>query len=88
MCIAHDKRRFEDARQPAYDEKTDIWRIPDILDALLGERFEAALGLPFAAKAVAVATRQEMRRRCRAVDPVQRPNITQVAAMFRRLQLL
>ena len=80
--------RFEDARQPGYTEKTDIWRIPDILDALLGDRFEAALGLPFAAEAVAVATRKELRRLAKRLDPVQRPNISQVAQLFHKLQVL
>lgn len=73
--------RFDDARQPGYDERTDIWRLPDTLDVLLGAEFESAAQLPFPEEVVVKALRGELRRRCRSPREA-RPQIREVASMF------
>ena len=62
-------RPFRPGLMPPYDEKIDVWKIPGVVTALLGnvkgsDRVRMALG--------------EITKRCRADDPNQRPKAEEV----------
>ena len=70
---------FRSDLKPTYDEKVDIWRIPPVVERILGD----VNGSSF--------TKSKLRRlmeRCRATDPRQRPTAKEVLQRLLRVQRL
>jgi len=66
---------FDDKEMPGYDEKTDIWKIPDVLynllgDSLLSQRLKYGLFDKF--------------RRCKAMLPQDRPTAKELLSYFQK----
>jgi len=66
---------FQDDEMPGYDEKTDIWKIPDVLHYLLGKS-NAAYRLKLHL--------YETFRRCKEYEPELRPHASYVKDVFLR----
>lgn len=70
---------FRSDLKPTYDEKIDIWKIPPVVERILGD----VNGSRF--------TKSKLRRvmeRCRATDPRQRPTANEVLQRLLRVQRL
>ena len=72
-------RPFNDEEMPPYDERIDIWRIPNVVDKLLGR----------------VQNSNKVRRllmgiheSCKQEDPNERPTVGEVLELFLRVQKL
>ena len=68
-----DDKPFNDLEMPGYDEKIDIWRIPDVVLWFLGDSLNA---LRIKAKLKNVFSN------CKAIDPKLRPNASDVLKIF------
>ncbi|XP_023646913.2 protein O-mannose kinase [Paramormyrops kingsleyae] len=65
---------FSDELMPSYDEKTDVWKIPDVARFLLGK-------VPGAD--VAHFQLFEIHSRCKQEDPTQRPSARDVLGVYK-----
>lgn len=65
--------------RPAYDEKIDIWKIPWVVEKLLGSVKWSSF---------AKSELQEIMEKCHAVDPRQRPSASEVLQEMLRVQEL
>lgn len=65
--------------RPAYDEKIDIWKIPWVVEKLLGSVKWSSF---------AKSQLQEIMKKCHAVDPLQRPSASEVLQEMLRVQEL
>ena len=65
--------------RPAYDEKIDIWKIPWVVEKLLGSVKWSSF---------AKSELQEIMKKCNAVDPGQRPSASEVLQEMLRVQEL
>ena len=68
-----DDKPFNDLKMPGYDEKIDIWRIPDVVLWFLGDSLNA---LRIKAKL------KDVFSNCKAIDPKLRPNAREVLKIF------
>ena len=66
-------REFVDKEMPGYDEKTDIWKIPEVCLYLLGESPDSAT-LSFHLF--------KIHKQCKEPDPLLRPNATVVLKAY------
>ncbi|KAL9975556.1 hypothetical protein ACROYT_G012729 [Oculina patagonica] len=71
--------RFRLDRMPTYDEKVDIWKIPAVLERLLGE----VNGSSFVKSKL-----RKLMERCHASNPQQRPTANDVLQELLRVQQL
>ena len=78
----HTGARFNDAEMPGYDEKSDIWRVPRTVEALLGAELLAALFASEPHGPVLAAQWELLRAACAAVDPAARPDARKVALLL------
>lgn len=69
----HEDRDFDDSEMLGYDEKVDIWKIPDVCDALLG-RVEGSARLRLQLLPVHL--------KCKSVDPADRPSALNVQEAY------
>ena len=60
---------FSDKKMPPYDEKTDIWKIPDVFEHFIGDS-PGSDSLRF--------TLYNIHKKCKSVDPTQRPTAEEV----------
>ena len=65
--------------RPAYDEKIDIWKLPWIVERLLGD----VKGSSFVKSQL-----REAMKRCHATEPQQRPTANEILQEFLRVQQL
>ena len=65
--------------RPAYDEKIDIWKLPWIVERLLGD----VKGSSFVKSQLC-----EIMERCHAIEPQQRPTANEILQEFLRVQQL
>ena len=65
--------------RPAYDEKIDIWKLPWIVERLLGD----VKGSRFVKSQL-----REVMKRCHAIEPQQRPTANEILQEFLRVQQL
>ena len=65
----HEDREFNDSEMLGYDEKVDIWKVPDVCDAFLG-RVEGSARVRLQLLPVHL--------RCKSVDPADRPSALEV----------
>lgn len=72
------ERDFDDHTMPPYDEKTDIWKIPDVCEALLGRGIIGTDPIRFKLFRIDQA--------CKNTDPAKRPNATQVLDEYLKAQ--
>jgi glycoprotein-mannosyl O6-kinase len=68
-----DDKPFNDLEMPGYDEKIDIWRIPDVVLWFLGDSLDA---LRIKAKL------KDLFSSCKRIDPKLRPSASQVLKIF------
>eukprot|EP00043_Microstomoeca_roanoka_P014265 m.141083 g.141083 ORF g.141083 m.141083 type:complete len:362 (-) comp15971_c0_seq24:911-1996(-) len=78
----HPNRPFDDAEMPPYDEKVDIWRVPETITALLDcdelSRHEYCAAIrPYLAM---------LRGRCKRLNPETRPDARWVLDTVRKLR--
>ena len=66
---------FDDLEMPGYDEKIDIWRIPDVVLWFLGDSLDS---LQIKAKL------KHLFNTCKATDPKLRPSASEVLKIFDR----
>ena len=66
---------FNDRRMPGYDEKVDIWRIPDITRALLGES-DAARQI--------LAELESVHLQCKKANPHSRPEAKSIIRSYEK----
>jgi len=71
-----DMDEFDDKRMPGYNEKSDVWKIPDVCGFLLGDR-------P-ACRAIAYRLFR-VHNRCKESDPKLRPTAQQVLDEYRNV---
>ncbi|XP_028390827.1 protein O-mannose kinase-like isoform X2 [Dendronephthya gigantea] len=69
----YDDKPFNDFEMPEYDEKIDIWRVPNVVIWFLGDSLE---GLRVKAKL------KHLFNSCKATDPKDRPSATEVLRIF------
>ena len=69
----HDNQDFSDEQMPGYNEKTDIWKIPDVLVFLLGSSSRASR-----LKILLF----DLFRSCKTYDALHRPSINEVKMKF------
>ena len=69
----YDDRDFDEADIPPYDEKTDIWKIPDVCDYFLGD-VEGSDAVRFHLFAI--------HKKCKEESPCQRPNADEVLLKY------
>jgi len=79
----HENEAFKDSKMPGYNEKTDIWKIPDVCNFFLGKSPDAqSLGFHLF----------QIHKQCKSEDPAERPTAVQVAQHYldlvRDLELL
>lgn len=67
------RKVFNIDEQPWYDEKSDIWKIPDVTKALLGSTKESQRVLNYLAA---------LHHRCKHPNPAKRPNIQEVLTEY------
>ena len=68
-------KSFNDEEMPGYDEKTDIWKLPDVLYELLGDsRLSQRLKCRLFNKV----------RRCKAMLPQDRPTAKEMLSHFQK----
>lgn len=77
-------KAFKDADMPGYDEKIDIWRVPETVAALLKIRPSASKPAD-PARARIVAWVAALSTRCRARRPADRPDIVELQREWRNL---
>ena len=70
----YEDRGFTDVGMPGYNEKTDIWKIPNILVFLLGTSTQASR--------LKILLFNDLFRWCKTFDAVQRPGIREVKMKF------
>ncbi len=70
-------RDFTDQDMPAYDEKTDIWKIPNICEHFVGNIPNADSLLFHLFK---------IHRQCKSIDPSERPTAAQVVQKYVKVQ--
>jgi glycoprotein-mannosyl O6-kinase len=68
-----DDKPFNDLEMPGYDEKIDIWRIPNVVVWFLGDSLD---GLRIKAKL------KYLFNSCKAIDPKLRPSASEVLKRF------
>ncbi len=68
---------FDDALMPGYNEKTDIWKIPDVCEHFLG-RLPAADNLRFHLF--------KIHKQCKEIRPELRPSADEVVIEYQRIQ--
>ena len=68
-----DDKPFNALEMPGYDEKIDIWRIPDVVMWFLGDSLD---GLRIKAKL------KRLFNSCKAIDPKHRPSAGEILKMF------
>ena len=66
-------KHFNDLVMPGYDEKVDIWRIPDVVVWFLGDSLDA---LKIKAKL------KQLFNSCKTKDPKHRPSASEVLKIF------
>eukprot|EP01137_Pigoraptor_chileana_P005766 Opistho-2@49273 len=69
---------FSDADMPGYDEKTDIWKVPDTIELLLDHGRNGG-----ALNETALAVVDGIRERCKRGLPSQRPDAVALLGMYR-----
>ena len=67
---------FRDEDMPTYDEKTDIWKVPDITDALLGDVDHSDIIRLHLFK---------IHRRCKESDPTLRPTAEEIYKVYQEI---
>ena len=72
-----DDAAFSDSEIPGYDEKTDIWKIPDVCNHFLGN-VQGADNLRFHLF--------KIHKQCKHLDPEQRPSAQEVVAEYQRIR--
>ena len=73
------RRKYFHREMPPYDEKSDIWKIPDVCELLIGEVSGGEL-VRFHLFSV--------HKRCKETDPALRPSAAQVLAEYDRVTAL
>lgn len=73
----HEDRDFNDTEMLGYDEKVDIWKIPDVCDAFLGH-VEGSARLRLQLLPVHL--------KCKSVDPTHRPSARDVQEVYERVR--
>ncbi|XP_066278039.1 protein O-mannose kinase-like [Branchiostoma lanceolatum] len=68
---------FEDSRMPSYDEKTDIWKIPTVVDYLLGN---------VDGSDVVRLHLFKVHQQCQNMDPKQRPSAKVLLGEYKRVR--
>ena len=66
---------YDEKLLPGYDEKVDIWKIPDVCEHFLGSDSEAVKFHLF-----------KLHSRCKSEVPEERPNATFLLSAYRRIQ--
>ena len=74
---SRDDVAFNDAEMPGYDEKIDIWKIPDVCEHFLGN-VPGADNLRFHLF--------KIHKQCKHMDPQQRPSAQDVVTEYERIQ--
>ncbi|XP_070539893.1 protein O-mannose kinase-like [Ptychodera flava] len=74
----YDDRDFDDDEMPGYDEKTDIWKIPSVVQFILGD-------VP--GSDVLWFHLFKVHRRCREVDPRLRPNTQEILDEYMQIYI-
>lgn len=82
----HPDRPFVDQEMPCYSEKADLWRVPEVLGFLLGDKFGSRLPVPYST--IFTGRLKMITTRCKYRDPTARPNITAVIRRFDGLRVL
>lgn len=72
-----DSRPFNDEEMPSYDEMIDIWRIPNVVDKLLGRVHNSNY-----ARRLLLGIHES----CKQEDPEERPSATEVLEVFLNVQ--
>ena len=67
-------QEFDNSKLPPYDEKTDIYKIPDVCEFFLGDS-QASEMLKYHLF--------KLHKRCKSNDPTERPTATQVAEEYK-----
>ncbi|XP_050398793.1 protein O-mannose kinase [Patella vulgata] len=67
---------FSDSHMPGYDEKTDIWKIPDVCKVLFNER-PGSTGL--------LLKLFDINSRCKNENPLERPTAQEVYLMYQKV---
>ena len=75
---SRDDLPFSDAEMPGYDEKTDIWKIPDVCQHFLGSA-QGADNLRFHLF--------KIHKQCKQIDAEDRPSADEIVAEYQRVQL-
>lgn len=70
-------RPFDDEEMPPYDEKIDIWRIPNVVDKLLGRVHNSNY-----VRRLLIGIHES----CKQEDPEERPSATEVLEVFLNVQ--
>ncbi|XP_022098293.1 protein O-mannose kinase-like [Acanthaster planci] len=71
-----DEREFRDADMPLYDEKTDIWKVPDVTDTLLGNVPHGDIIRLHLFK---------IHRQCKELNPTSRPTAEEVLKQYKEI---
>ena len=64
---------FSDDRMPPYDEKVDIWRIPPVVEFIMGQTDHTCNALSHL---------QDIHLHCRNIDPRRRPSAKEVSEQY------
>lgn len=70
-------REYSTSHQPPYDEKSDIWKIPEVCSYFLGNG-AAVDGLKYHLF--------EIHKQCKATDPAQRPTAENVVKVYEKVK--
>lgn len=69
----HGEEEFSDERMEGYDEKTDIWKIPNLFEFFVGE-VNGSESLKF--------TLYDIHKQCKSIDPTDRPSAAQILEAY------
>ena len=72
----YEDQPFDDARMPSYDEKVDIWKIPDICQHFLSSHSEGRVLLFHLFK---------IHKKCKLENPSMRPSADQVLEQYKQV---
>lgn len=77
----YQNQRFDDARMPSYDEKTDIWKVPEVCEWILN--------IPGSVEgeelSILVNKLDEIHGRCKSLYPRYRPTASDICQFYEKM---
>ena len=71
------ERPFSDSEMPGYDEKTDIWKLPDVCEHFLGD-IQGVLSVKLHLF--------KIHKQCKSADPLERPTASEIVKEYMRVK--